>query len=79
MEGLTPTEESMATYGEIIDRVRQPDGFVAQTCWIAEVKASHGLTRGEAPNRISSRTKVKPCPPHRRAAIERALVHFGMV
>lgn len=69
----------MATYREIIDRIRQTDGFVAQTCWIADVKASHGLTRGEAPNRISTNTKAKPCPPHRRAAIERALMHFGMV
>lgn len=69
----------MATYSEIIDRIRQTDGFVAQTCWIADVKASHGLTRGEAPNRIPSNTKVKPCPPHRRAAIERALMHFEVV
>jgi hypothetical protein len=69
----------MATYREIIEHIRRTDGFVAQTCWIADVKAAHGLTRGEAPNRISSKSKVKPCPPHRRAAIERALKHFEMV
>lgn len=69
----------MATYREIIDRVRQTDGFVAQTCWIADVKASHGLTRGPSPNRIGPDRKVKPSPPERRAAIERALMHFEMV
>ncbi|MBX7532626.1 hypothetical protein K3165_06805 [Qipengyuania sp. 1XM1-15A] len=69
----------MATYREIIDRVRQTDGFVAQTCWIADVKASHGLTRGQSPNRIDPGRKVKPCPPEKRAAIERALIHFEMV
>lgn len=69
----------MATYCEIIDRVRQTDGFVAQTCWIADVKASHGLTRGSLPNRIDPDRKVKLCPPDKRAAIERALMHFEMV
>lgn len=69
----------MATYREIIDRVRQTDGFVAQTCWIADVKAAHGLTRGSSPNRIDEHRKVKPCPLAKRDAIERALVHFGMV
>ena len=69
----------MATYRQIADRIRQTDGFVAQTCWIADVKASHGLTSGEAPNRIDPERKVKPCPPAKRAAIERALIHFGMI
>lgn len=69
----------MATYREIIDRIRQIDGFVAQTCWIADVKASHGLTRGASSNRVDPDRKVKPCPPAKRAAIERALMHFGMV
>lgn len=69
----------MATYKEIIDHVRQSGGFVAQTCWIADVKASRGPTRGAAPNRLDPGRKAKPCPPAKRAAIERALVHFGMV
>jgi len=69
----------MATYREIIDLVRQTDGFVVQTCWIADVKTAHALTRGHAPNRIDAHRKVKPCPPAKRDAIERALMHFGMV
>lgn len=69
----------MATYKEIIEHVRKADGFVAQTCWIADVKAPHGLTKGQAPNRLDPKRKVKPCPPAKRAAIERALAHFGMV
>ena len=69
----------MATYRQIIDWVRTHHGFTAQTCWIADVKASHGLTRGQAPNRIHPERKVKPCPEGKRAAIEAALVHFRMI
>lgn len=69
----------MATYSDIIDLVKRTDGFAAQPCWIADVKAAHGLTRGPAPNRLDPRRKVKPCPPGRRAAIDGALEHFGMV
>jgi hypothetical protein len=69
----------MATYTQLIEHVRKTDDFVAQTCWIAHVKEKHGLTRGMAPNRQSIRTRVKPCPPEKEAAIERALRHFGML
>jgi hypothetical protein len=43
----------MATYRQISDWVRFNHGFTVQTCWIADVKASHGLTRGHAPNRMN--------------------------
>lgn len=62
-----------------LDRIRQTDSFIAQTCWIADVQASHGLTRGQSPNRIDPARKAKPCPPAKRVAIERALIHFKMV
>lgn len=69
----------MATYRQIIEHVRRAHGFVAQTSWIADVKALHGLTRGPAHNRIYPRRKVTYCPPDKRQAIESALVHFGMI
>lgn len=69
----------MASYREIQDRVKATHGFAAKTCWIAHVKAGHGLTGSQAPNRIDPATRQQPCPPKRRAAIEAALVHFGMV
>jgi hypothetical protein len=69
----------MATYREIIQWVRTHHGFAAQTCWIADVKASHGLTRAPAPNRIDPNRKVKPCPPGKRPAIEAALAHFKKI
>ncbi len=69
----------MATYSEITEWIKRRHGFTPQTCWIADVKSAHGLTRGQAPNRISPRSKMKPCPPNRRAAIEEALRHFEMV
>lgn len=69
----------MATYRQIIDWIRINEGFTPQTCWIADVKASHGLTSRTAPNRLDPAQKVKPCPAAKWAAIERALKHFGML
>jgi hypothetical protein len=69
----------MATYKEIQARVKQHGGFVPKTCWIADVKSQYGLTTRQAPNRFSPVSREQPCPPERRAAIERALSHFGMI
>lgn len=69
----------MTTYAEIIDHVRANFGFSPKTCWIADVKADYGLTRGVAPNRKSSALRLHPCPPSKRAAIERALAYFGLI
>lgn len=69
----------MATYTQLTEHIRKTYRFVAQTCWIAYVKEKHGLTRAIAPNRHSASSRVKPCPPEKEAAIERALSHFGML
>jgi hypothetical protein len=69
----------MATYAEIQNYVREHYGFVAQTCWIADVLSDHGLTRRQAPNRINHTERKKPCPESKRSAIEQALIHFAMI
>ena len=69
----------MATYKEIQAYIRSRDGVTVQTCWIADVMASHGLTRRIAPNRIDPSKREKPCPLARRATIDQALRHFGML
>lgn len=69
----------MATYPQITDWIKRRHGFTAQTCWIADVKSAHGITKRHAPNRIDPKTKVKPCPAGKRAAIEEALRHFQMI
>jgi len=69
----------MATYSQITEWIKKRHGFTAQTCWIADVKAAHGLTRGQAPNRLGPTSKVKACPSVKRQAIEDALRHFGMI
>ena len=71
-------EVAMATYREIQEWVKATHGFVPKTCWIADVKSSHGLTNGSAPNRINPDRREHPCPPTKRMAIEAALQHFGM-
>ena len=68
----------MATYKEIQDRVKQQEGFVPKTCWIADLKHHHGLTTRTAPNRLSN-ARMNPCPPDRRSAIEAAFRYFGMI
>lgn len=57
-------------------RVRR--GFVKQTCWIADVKERHGLTRGPPPNRKGAQ-RAKPCPDSKVAVVEAALEHFGLL
>ncbi len=69
----------MATYREIQNWVRAASGFVPKTSWIAHVKADRGLIGRTAVNRFDHPKRVNPCPTKRRAAIEAALRHFGMV
>jgi hypothetical protein len=69
----------MATYSEIQNYIAAKYGFLAQTCWIAHVKADNGLTTRPAPNRINPSKRAKPCPYERRKAIEEALKHFRMI
>ncbi len=63
----------MPTYKEVQARVKAVHGFVPKTCWIAHVKAMHGLTGRTAPNRISANRRIHPCPPDKQMAIEAAL------
>lgn len=65
----------MATYREIQQYVKHKHGITVRTCWIADIKEEHGLTRGPAHNRGKS-GKSYPCPPRFRPLIEDALRHF---
>ncbi|MCC6829500.1 MAG: hypothetical protein IT550_14855 [Novosphingobium sp.] len=69
----------MTTYPKIQERVKQTHGFVPKPCWIADLKAENGLTRSQAPNRIHPEIREHPCPASKRAAIEAALLYFGMI
>ena len=70
---------SRATYKDIQAQVKAVHGFVPKTCWIADVKSAHRLTVRKAPNRLSVNERAYPCPTSKRAAIEGALRHFGMI
>jgi len=69
----------MATYAQIIDRVKLETGKSCKTCWVAHVMADHGLTTRISPNRVDRKTRKHPCPPDKRPAIESALRHYGMI
>jgi hypothetical protein len=71
-------KDGMATYQDIQKWVRQSHGFVPQTCWIAHCKVLNGLPTRRAPNRQSTK-RVEPCPADKRAAIEEAFRHFGLL
>jgi hypothetical protein len=68
----------MATYKQIQAYVKNHFGWTPETCWIADVLASHGLTRRKAWNRKGNE-RVRPCPNNKRGAIEEALRHFEMI
>jgi hypothetical protein len=69
----------MATYRQIQDDIKERFGKTVKTCWIADVKASHGLTQRIAPNRISTSARVHPCPIAIRPVIEDSLRKFEMI
>jgi len=69
----------MATYRQIQDYIRQKNGCAVKTCWIAHVKELNGLEPRVAPNRVSARTRMYPCPASKRAIIENAMRHFRMI
>jgi len=69
----------MATYSQIIKRVKTTYGHSPKTCHVADVKAKFGLTRGTAPNRIDNAARKYPCPADIRPHIEDALRHFRMI
>lgn len=69
----------MATYKQIQEDVRGKHGRTVKTCWIADVKAQHGLPMRVAPNRHSPDTRVHPCPVEVRPLIEESMRRFGML
>jgi len=67
------------TYDDIAERVRQRYGYnISHTCWIAEVKRQHGLTRGPAWNTGKGKGSP-PCPAHIFKAIEDVLREYGAI
>ncbi len=69
----------MATYREIQLDVRNRYGRTIKTCWIADVKAQHGLTSRVAHNRLSITERKYPCPSEYRPIIEESLRRFDMI
>jgi len=64
------------TYRDIQADVSRNLGLSAasvKTCWIAEVKRAHGLTRGIAPNKGRGKGSL-PCPRRYWEAIESSLL-----
>jgi len=68
----------LATYKQIQEYVKQRSGVSVKSCWIADVKDAHGLTRGPAHNRQGAQRKY-PCPLKYRRIIADALKHFKMI
>lgn len=69
----------MATYKQIRSYVKERYGCTVKTCWIAHVKELNGVPTRLAPNRISPKKRVNPCPASKRPMIEEAMRHYGMI
>ena len=69
----------MATYVQLQSHIKSTAGFTVKTCWLADIMSQYGLTRRFALNRIDPSRRVHPCPSSKRATIESALRHFGMI
>ncbi len=69
----------MATYREIQADVKAHAGRTVKTCWIADVKAQHGLISRVAPNRLSAVERKYPCPDEFQPLIEASMRRLGML
>jgi len=66
------------TYEKIQQAVKNEQGFVPKTCWIAHIKDDYGLTTRRAPNRAPSGERKYPCPPEKRPMIEKTMRRLGV-
>ncbi|PHQ75194.1 MAG: hypothetical protein COB74_05190 [Shewanella sp.] len=69
----------MVTNKQLISFIKDKHGFVAQTCWIADVKRSNGVKVPIAHNRISPDSMSKPCPSDKVKLIVEALKYYNMI
>lgn len=69
----------MATYNQIQEYVKENYGCSIKACWIAHVKDLNGLDPMISPNREDLNKRKHPCPPSKRAFIEEAMRHYGMI
>jgi hypothetical protein len=69
----------MGIYNSVQANVQKFSGFVAKTCWIADVRRSLGLPTKIARNRIDPKKPKHPCPPKRRPDIVAAHVRLRMI
>jgi hypothetical protein len=69
----------MATYKDIQAYIKVNKNIYVKTCWIADVKDKHGLSKRIAYNRISKTSKVSPCPEKYISVIEEAFMFFNML
>ncbi len=63
-------------YKKIQQWIREKNGWVPKTCWIAHCRRLKGLPTRDAPNRSSTPTE---CPADKREAIFAAFRHFEMI
>jgi hypothetical protein len=67
-----------AAYQETQKGVQREFAFKPKTCWIAHCKEIYGAPLVAASNRPGEEP-VELCPPEKRPAIKKALLHFGML
>ena len=70
---------SMATYKQIQEDIKETTGKSVKSCWIAHVKELNGLPLKEASNRKSQDERVYPCPDEYRDIIENSMRKFNML
>lgn len=67
------------TYKEIQQYIKKKYSTTIKTCWIADVKRAHGLTKRKSYNRLSPHSVKYPCPDKHHDKIEDALKHFKSI
>ena len=69
----------MGTVKNIQSYVKEHDGFVPKSCWIAHVKEMCGLSPKPAHNRKDKNIRQVPCPINKVDAIKKALQFYKLI
>ena len=67
----------MISYADVQADVRQHDGFLPKSCWVAHLKSRLGFKMRRASNR-QGRTRVEPCPRTKMPAIIRSFIRLNV-
>jgi len=71
--------DTMATYKQIQEYIKEKYNCTVKTCWISDIKEQCGLNPRIAYNRYDDVIRLHPCPERHKKKIMDTFRYFGLV